>query len=328
MLQNDKAQGASIYAAEVVKKICLEAGADDVGLVDMARESIEKERDGMLYIYPLTRSIISVIVVNNRENIQSPARYVANEEFHHTGDKISSVSREILRRLNQLGIRGAVVNKGWPMAMDRYPGKIWDVSHKIMAVEAGLGHMGISRLVLHPKYGSCIQLESILVNGVFDEYDLPLKDNPCIKCNLCAAVCPTGAITKGQLFDFMACSTHTYRDNFTGFNNLVEAIVTSQNLEEYNSHFDDRETGFMWQSLMFRMSYRCSYCMAVCPAGEEVKSYYHENKKEHIERILKPLKDRQERVYVTAGSRAEEKARLNSNKEVMIVKGMARSIPK
>ena len=134
MQQLDEAQGTRIYAAEAIKKVCLEAGADDAGLVDMALESLQKEREGMLYVYPLTRSIISVIVVNNRENIQSPARYVANEEFHHTGDRISSVAREILRRLNQLGIRGVVVNKGWPMALDRYPGKIWDVSHKIMAV--------------------------------------------------------------------------------------------------------------------------------------------------------------------------------------------------
>jgi epoxyqueuosine reductase QueG len=328
MLQLDEVQGTKIYAAEAIKKICLEAGADDVGLVDMDRESLQKEREGMLYVYPLTRSIISVIVVNNRENIQSPARYVANEEFHHTGDKISSVAREILRRLNQLGIRGVVVNKGWPMALDRYPGKIWDVSHKIMAVEAGLGHMGMNRLVLHPKYGSCIQLESILISGVLSEYDRPLEENPCIKCNLCAAVCPTGAITKGQPFDFMACSTHTYRDNMVGFLNWAESMVTSQNMEEYRSHFDDRETALMWQSLMFRMSYRCSYCMAVCPAGEDVKPGYLNNKKDHVERILKPLRDRTERVYVMAGSKAEARAKHNPNKEARIVPGTGRTPPK
>ncbi len=317
-----------IYSSEAIKRICLDAGADDVGLVDLDRDSLSMEREGILHVYSLTRSVISIVMANNRENMQSPARYVANEEIHHTGDRTSSVAREILRRLNQLGIRGVVVNKDFPMAMDRYPGKIWDVSHKIMAVEAGLGHMGMNRLVLHPKYGSCVQLESILVNGVMDEYDHPLEENPCIKCNLCAAVCPTGAITKDQPFDFMACLTHTYRDNNIGFNNLVEAIVTSKDMEEYRSRFDDRETSIMWQSLMFRMSYRCGYCMAVCPAGEEVKPVYLENKKEHVERILKPLRDRQERIYVTAGSRAEAKARRNASKEVMIVKGMARSLPK
>jgi epoxyqueuosine reductase QueG len=324
---NESLKG-NFYPAEVIKKICLDAGADDVGLVDLERESVQKEKEGVLYVYPLTRSIIAIITVNNRENIQSPARYVANEEFHHTGDKTSSVSREILRRLNRLGIRGVVVNKGWPMALDRYPGKIWDVSHKIMAVEAGLGHMGMNRLVLHPKYGSCIQLESILINGVLDGYDRPLVENPCIKCNLCAAVCPTGAITKDQPFDFLACITHTYRDNSAGFQNWVEAMITSRDMAEYRSHFDDRETAFMWQSLMFRMSYRCSYCMAVCPAGEEVKPVYLGNKKEHVERVLKPLRDRREPVYVMAGSNAESRARRNPNKEVRVVAGIMRKQPK
>jgi epoxyqueuosine reductase QueG len=311
-----------------IKRICLDAGADDVGLVDLDRDSLSMEREGISHVYSLTRSIISVILANNRENIQSPARYVANQEYHHTGDRTSSVSREILRRLNQLGMRGVVVNLGWPMEMDRYPGKIWDVSHKIMAVEAGMGHMGMNRLVLHPRYGSCIQLQSILVDSVIDHYDHPLEKNPCINCNLCAAVCPTGAITKDQPFDFLACITHNYRDNYSGFNNMVEAIITSKDMEEYRSHFDDRETAFMWQSLMCRMSYRCSYCMAVCPAGEEVKAAYLGNKKEHVERILKPLKDRQERVYVTAGSKAESRAKSNPNKEVRIVPGMIRTLPK
>ncbi len=321
-------QKISTYSAETIKKICLEAGADDVGLVDLSRESLEKEREGIVHVYSLARSVISIIRVNNRENIQSPARYVANEEYHQTGDKISGVSREILRRLNGLGIRGVVVNKSWPMDLDRYPGKIWDVSHKIMAVEAGLGHMGLNRLVLHPKFGSCIQLDSILINGLLDRYDRPLAENPCFKCNLCTVVCPTGAISKGRPFDFVACITHTYRDNMAGFNNWVEAMVTSQDMAEYRSHFTDRETAFMWQSLMFRMSYRCSYCMAVCPAGEEVKADYLKNKKDHVDRIVRPLKDRPEPVYVMAGSKAEARVKRNPNKEVRIVPGMMRTPPK
>ena len=142
MTASNKGRENRVYSTAEINKICLDAGADDAGMVDLDRESLCKEREGILHVYSLTRSIISIIIANNRENIQSPARYVANEEHHHTADKASSVSREILRRLNRLGIRGVVVNQGWPMAMDRYPGKIWDVSHKIIAVEAGLGTWG------------------------------------------------------------------------------------------------------------------------------------------------------------------------------------------
>jgi epoxyqueuosine reductase QueG len=312
------------YSTQAIKAICLQAGADDAGVVEINREAFQGEREGFLRIYPRIKSVISLVKVHNRENIQSPARYVANEEYHHTGDKISDISREILRRLNELGLRGVAVNKSWPMELGRFPGKIWDVSHKTIAVEAGLGQMGLNRLVLHPKYGSFIALTSILVDGELDSYDQPLEENPCLNCNLCAVVCPTGAISKGQPFDLFSCSTHTYRDNMVGFLNWVESIVTSQNMEEYRSHFNDQETAFMWQSLMFRMSYRCSYCMAVCPAGEDSKQDYLKNKKEHVEKIVKPLRDRREPVYVVAGSKAEARVKTNPNKEARIVPGMIR----
>ncbi|MCB2185562.1 MAG: 4Fe-4S ferredoxin [Deltaproteobacteria bacterium] len=312
------------YPAAEIKAICREAGADDVGLVDLGRAALDRDREGILHVYPLTRTIISLVVTNNRENLQSPARYVANEEYHHTGDRISHLAREILRRLNRRGIRGVVVNKSWPMAVNRMPGKIWDVGHKTMAVEAGLGQMGLNRLVLHPGFGAAIQLDSILINAAVDVYDQPLAENPCFNCNLCAAVCPTGAISPDRPFDFLACLTHTYRDNYIGFANWVEALVTAQNIDEYHQEFDPRETAQMWQSLMFRLNYRCSYCMAVCPAGEEVKPGYLRNKKQHLDTILRPLKDRQEPVYVTAGSPAAERAAKNPAKEVRVVKGMAR----
>ena len=315
-----------VYSSEEIKKICMEAGVDDVGLINLDRNALKSQREGILHVYPFTRSIISLVIAYNRENIQSPARYMANEEFHCIAEKTSHLARKILRKLNQIGLRGVVVNNGWPMDMDKYPGKIFDVSHKVIAIEAGLGHMGLNRLVLHPKYGSSIMLDSILIGSTMDEYDNPLQENPCIKCNLCAAVCPTGAITKDNPFDFMACLTHTYRDNYIGFNNLMEAVVISKDMEEYRSQFDDRETSFMWQSLMYGMSYRCCYCMAVCPAGEEIVTSYLENKKQHIEMIVKPLKDRQERVYVLAGSRAETEAARNENKEIKIVKGIVRAL--
>lgn len=48
---------------------------------------------------------------------------------------------------------------GFPMEMNRFPGKIWVVAHKPVAVAAGLGHMGIHRNVIHPKFGNFILLD-------------------------------------------------------------------------------------------------------------------------------------------------------------------------
>jgi len=328
MGDSDAKREARQFSAADLRRICGEAGADDAGFVDIDRAALHREREDILRVYPLTRSIISIIKVMNRENIQSPARYVSNDEYHGIGDELSRICRDILRRLNRLGIRGVVPTKSWPMDLNRWPGKIWDVSHKILAIEAGLGQMGMNRIVLHPKYGSFIQLNSILIDAELDEYGHPLTEDPCIKCHLCAAVCPTGAISKDEPFDFSACSTHCYRDNMIGFQNWIEAIISSKDFADYRSRFNDSETAFMWQSLMFRMSYRCSYCVAVCPAGEEVKSLYLQNKAAYIQQVLKPLQDRAEPVYVIAGSKAESAAKRNPNKEVRVVAGMMRQQPK
>jgi epoxyqueuosine reductase QueG len=38
---------------------------------------------------------------------------------------------------------------GFPMEMSNFPGKVWVVSHKPVAVAAGLGQMGLHRNVIH-----------------------------------------------------------------------------------------------------------------------------------------------------------------------------------
>ncbi len=306
------------FSRDMLRQLCLDAGADAAGFVDIAQEGLAKEREGILRVYPATRSVMALIRVMNRENLQSPARYPANDESHCVGDEFSRICRDILRRLNEQGIRGVAVTKAFPMDMSRWPGKIWDVSHKTIAVAAGLGHMGVNRLVMHPTHGNYIQLNSILINAEVDQYDTPLAHSPCLECGLCAGVCPVGAISKDGAFDFMACSTHSYRYNMVGFQDWIDAVISSSDMAAYRACFQDRETAALWQSLMFRID-RCGYCMAVCPAGEDVKGDYLGHKKTYYQQIVNPLKERPEPVYVVTGSRAEEVARRNPFKQVRCV---------
>ena len=144
--------------------------------------------------FPPTKTLLSFVCRMNREPIRSPARSVANLEFHHTGDHVNEVARKIVATLEQQGVRALNPAMGFPMEMDRFPGgKIWVVSHKPVAVAAGLGHMGIHRNVIHPRFGNFILLGTVLIAAEATAYDQPISYNPCLECKLCVAACPGGS---------------------------------------------------------------------------------------------------------------------------------------
>jgi ferredoxin len=242
----------------------------------------------------------------NRENVRSPARSVANLEFHHTGDEVNEIARKIVAALEQRGIRALNPAMGFPMEMDRFgKGKAWVISHKPVAVAAGLGHMGIHRNVIHPKFGNFILLGTILMDAEITAHNIPLDYNPCLECKLCIATCPVGAIGSDGYFNFSACYTHNYREFMGGFIDWVETIANSKSARDYRTKVSDSESASVWQSLSFGANYKSAYCMAVCPAGEDVIGPFLTNRKGYLEEVVKPLQDKEETVYVTPGSDAE-----------------------
>jgi len=138
---------------------------------------------------------------------------------------------------------------GFPMEMDRWPDKMWVVSHKPIAVAAGLGKMGIHRNVIHPKFGNFILLGTVLVAADVTEHSRTLDYNPCLECKLCVSACPTGAIKADGSFDFAACYTHNYREFMGGFTDWVENVAGSRTAQEYRRKVSDAETVSLWQSL-------------------------------------------------------------------------------
>ena len=79
------------------------------------------------------------------------------------------------------------------------------LSHKMVAVRAGIGWIGRHVLLVTPEWGARVRLVTVLT-------DVPLESPPrprgeCGECKNCKNVCPVGAINEGpQDFDLLSCT--------------------------------------------------------------------------------------------------------------------------
>ncbi|MFT7619451.1 MAG: NAD-dependent dihydropyrimidine dehydrogenase PreA subunit [Planctomycetota bacterium] len=288
-----------------LKELVLKAGADDVGFVQIDRQEVADQREDILAALPRTKTLISYVVKVNQEPIRTPARSIANLEFHHGGDQVNEVGRKVVSLLQGEGIKALNPAMGFPMEMDKFPGKVWTVSHKPVAVAAGLGMQGIHRLVIHPKFGNFVLLGTLLIDSEVTAYDMPIDYNPCVECKLCVQACPVGAIQKDGDFNFSACYTHNYREFMGGFTDWTEQVVNSKDHLDYRKKVNDSESASMWQSLSFGANYKAAYCMAVCPAGDDVIGPFLEDRRAHADDYLHPLQSKDEVIFVMKGTDAE-----------------------
>ena len=73
--------------------------------MEIDRAEIANDRPDILNAFPHTKTLISFVVRMNREPIRSPARSIANLEFHHTGDQVNDIARHVVNALEDKGIR-------------------------------------------------------------------------------------------------------------------------------------------------------------------------------------------------------------------------------
>jgi hypothetical protein len=147
-LTGKASEGAHQEPAETVldaawlRQLASDCGAADAGLVEIARPGLDPQREEILRNYPWTKSLLSLVLRMAREPLRGAPRSVANLEFHRTGHEVDEVCAAIVARLEERGVRAVNPSMGFPMEMYQTPGHaIWIVSHKPVAVEAGLGHM-------------------------------------------------------------------------------------------------------------------------------------------------------------------------------------------
>lgn len=101
---------------------------------------------------------------------------------------ISKTNKQLVKFLSKKGYasRGMGENEYCRKTLVR------KISFGQMAVPAGLGSIGKSSMLIHPKFGPQIVIGVALTNAIIEQ-DKPSKQVLCTDCGICVNACPIGA---------------------------------------------------------------------------------------------------------------------------------------
>jgi len=124
--------------------------------------------------------------------------------FHHyrqANVRLDEMAWSLAERIRAAGGRALPVPASQILARDPMRGHL---SHKLLGRAAGLGYLGRSTLLVHPRFGAQLRLVSVLTDLALPP-DAPAGGD-CGACRACIAACPAGAIReRREDFDLEAC---------------------------------------------------------------------------------------------------------------------------
>lgn len=130
-------------------------------------------------VMPEARSVIVFGVPSLDDSDELEVRR-ASRKFSYPGyHRIKLIQRDLESFLLMNGYRAA---------------PIWElVSHKRLAVLAGIGAYGKSSLVISPRHGPWLRIGAVVTDAPIPK-DRPFTKDLCGKCRRCVNACPSGAL--------------------------------------------------------------------------------------------------------------------------------------
>ena len=162
-----------------------------VGLVGFGKvpeeiKLLEVERRfprAIIFGYPLSKSVL--------ETIKDRPTLIYKHHYKTVNWLLDQTAYHLVNFIEEKGSRAIAIPASQTIDWQNQKGHI---SHKLLAKEAGLGFIGRSGLLVHPKFGAQVRYVSILTDLDF-EADKKIEGD-CGECIKCIDICPAKAISE------------------------------------------------------------------------------------------------------------------------------------
>ncbi|MFH0801265.1 MAG: reductive dehalogenase domain-containing protein [bacterium] len=185
--------------------ICREAGADLVGVAE-----IEDLKADFLFspslLEGLTRAVSIGFSLSGKvlETVEDHPSAIYYHHYRSVNFNLDQTALKVAASLQKEGWQALPIPASQIVDWDKQRGHL---SHKKVAVAAGLGRLGRNNLLVTPEYGSRVRLVSILTDkplGITTAPDGAISE--CGNCRRCMNTCPAQAIKeRPEDFDHLAC---------------------------------------------------------------------------------------------------------------------------
>jgi epoxyqueuosine reductase len=229
---------------ENLKEFAKQCGADLVGIADLERlQGIKTEPLDLLQGYSRAVSIAVRLADGVMDGIVDLPTPLYQQNYAKVNLLLDDIALRVVQYLQSSGARTIPIPASQLLDTVNWHSYI---SHKAVAIAAGLGWQGKSLLLVTRKYGPRVRLVTILT-------DMPLvpdepQKNLCAQCSDCADACPVTAIKNVN-----TRSHYENREEALHFDRCVARVTGNQT------------------SVPFVESPICGVCIRACPFGKKNK---------------------------------------------------------
>lgn len=227
-----------------LKDFARSCGADLVGVADLALlYGLPTEPENLLKGYRRAVSIAIRLSDGVIDAIVDSPTPLYHQHYLRVNDRLDDIAVRVTQFFQASGAKALPIPASQLLNTTKWTSYL---SHKAVALAAGLGWQGKSLLVVTPEFGPRVRLVTVLTDAVL-ESDKPLN-NRCGICSACSEACPAQAIK---------CKNTDYH-----FKTRNEALYFQRCVDKVVGDFAKRP--FIEKPI-------CGVCIRACPWGTKKK---------------------------------------------------------
>ncbi|MEF8822867.1 MAG: 4Fe-4S double cluster binding domain-containing protein [Desulfohalobiaceae bacterium] len=235
---------SSFSTAKPLLDAARECGADLAAVADTSRlAGIETDPPDLLENYPRAVSIAVRLADGIMDPLTDRPTPLYARHYQNVNALLDHIATRVSGLLQSWGGKALPIPASHILCEERF---VASLSHKAVALHAGLGWQGKSLLLVTPQFGPRVRLVTVLTDLALPA-DAPQK-NRCGKCTHCVEACPVGAI-KNSSTDLHFATRQEAVD--------LDACVQQLRRNEQDKHIPP---------------YVCGVCVSACPWGKPKRS--------------------------------------------------------